>query len=364
MIIKGKFNEAVVKSDNIESVATARIFDILNTKITENEKVVIMPNVKNNKYFIDGYTQTMSGDIIDPDILEKDIFSGMLSIRYEKSNDIIEANTIKPSKKDKYKEFKKFLKINLEKARSKYPKIFNIKGLGEIDKVIKNTLSRLKISELDFKDHLGFFDKNDFIRFGYDEESNWVFIKAGSNIVGKAIWKYWKTSISKSRIIKKDMVKDEKEIKSSKESIFKIKEKINTLHKSKKNVKLPDRFIHYKDDLIMYFQDIYFAKIFSEYNRLVLLEDIKTKIKLNKELDRVETIFNSIDFDDLIIRTESSKSYNNKVAIVMNNKIIIGEGMSNESWNYSCPSNINEDSLNKLIDTVKIYKIIDTFTEA
>ena len=36
MIISGKFNEAVVKTENIESGATAQIFDLLNTRMVEN----------------------------------------------------------------------------------------------------------------------------------------------------------------------------------------------------------------------------------------------------------------------------------------------------------------------------------------
>ena len=83
MIIKSKFNEAVVKSENIESGATARIFDLLSTRMVENEKVVVMPNVCINETFVDGYTQTFSGKLLDPDILSSDLYCGLLAVKYK-----------------------------------------------------------------------------------------------------------------------------------------------------------------------------------------------------------------------------------------------------------------------------------------
>lgn len=44
MEIIGKYSRAVVYTDNIESEATAQIFDLLNTKMTENQKVRVMPD--------------------------------------------------------------------------------------------------------------------------------------------------------------------------------------------------------------------------------------------------------------------------------------------------------------------------------
>ena len=43
--IIGKYSRAVVYTDNIESEAIAQIFDLLNTKMTENQKVVIQPDL-------------------------------------------------------------------------------------------------------------------------------------------------------------------------------------------------------------------------------------------------------------------------------------------------------------------------------
>lgn len=71
--IIGKYSRAVVYTDNIESEATAQIFDLLNTKMTENQSVRIMPDTHSGKGCVIGYTQTCSGGPLDPDVVGVDI---------------------------------------------------------------------------------------------------------------------------------------------------------------------------------------------------------------------------------------------------------------------------------------------------
>lgn len=71
--IIGKYSRAVVYTDNIESEATAQIFDLLNTKMTENQSVRIMSDTHSGKGCVVGYTQTYSGGPLDPDVVGVDI---------------------------------------------------------------------------------------------------------------------------------------------------------------------------------------------------------------------------------------------------------------------------------------------------
>lgn len=157
-LIKGKYAEAVVYTDNIESGATAQIFDILGTKMVEGEKVRVMPDVHAGSGCVIGYTQTYSGGPIDPDSLGCDLGCSVLSVSYEVPHKVLgdlgllnmrirktiplgqEINQ-KPVVLEK--EFKGFLKKKLERARSMWPEMIRYEGLGETEKFITKTCARL-----------------------------------------------------------------------------------------------------------------------------------------------------------------------------------------------------------------------------
>lgn len=372
MIIKGKFNEAVVKTDNIESGATAQIFDLLNTRMVENEKVVIMPNVCINNSFIDGYTQTFSGNLLDPDVLTSDLYNGLLSICFEKLGDIdIKSFESKIKKEIPFgnkinkrvvideKEFKKYLRKQLEKARSKWPELIKYENLNKIDRFIEDSLKRLEIDQATFWKSLGTIGSGDhFISLGVDDlQSNhiWLFIHTGSRNLGYKIWKYWKKQIYKNRIIKDEIKKEEKNIKTIyKDDEEKRKEEISKLHKSKKHTKLPSRFLESEDDISGYLQDLYFAKAYAEYNRLTIANKLQKSLGFGKELEKIETLYNSIDIDDRIIRVGATKSYENQKLVIFSKSenlkdILICTGFNNEDWNYSAPSYINSEDSIKII---------------
>lgn len=367
MIIKGKFNEAVVKTENIESGATAQIFDLLNTRMVKDERIVIMPNVCINDSFVDGYTQTFSGNLLDPDILTSDLYSGLLSICYEKQEDIdIKSIESKIKKEIPFgnkinkrvvideKDFKKYLKKQLEKARSKWPELIKYENLNKIDKFIEDSLKRLEIDPVIFWKSLGTVGEggDHFISLGVDDlQTNhiWLFVCTGSRNLGYKIWKYWKKQIYKNRIIKEEIKKEERKIKTLyKDDEDKRKEEINKLHKSKKHTKLPSRFLENEDDISSYLQDLYFAKVYAEYNRLTIVNKLQKNLKFGKEIEKIETLHNSIDIDDRIIRVGAVKAYEGQKLVMLSKSenlkdILICTGFDNEDWNYSAPSYINSE---------------------
>lgn len=385
MIISGKFNEAVVKTENIESGATAQIFDLLNTRMVENEKIVIMPNVCINNSFIDGYTQTFSGNLLDPDILTSDLYDGLLSICYEKLEETFDIKSFESKIKKEIpfgnktnkrvvideKDFKKYLKKQLEIARSKWPELIKYENLNKIDRFIEDSLKRLEIDPVTFWKSLGTVGGgNHFISLGVDDlQSNhiWLFVHTGSRYLGYKIWKYWKKQIYKNRVVKEEIKKEERRIKTSyKNDEEKRKKEIDKLHKSKKHTKLPSRFLENEDDISGYLQDLYFAKAYAEYNRLTIANKLQKSLKFGKELEKIETLYNSIDLDDKIIRVGAVKAYENQKLVMLSKlenlkDILICTGFSNEDWNYSAPSCINyEDSIkNTLNETTMMNNLID-----
>lgn len=169
--IIGKYSRAVVYTDNIESEATAQIFDLLNTKMTENQSVRIMSDTHSGKGCVVGYTQTYSGGPLDPDVVGVDIGCGMLSIKYKapkeepdlplldhKIREAIPMGTeINQKTIINEKEFKKFLKGRLERARSLCPEfsLYDNQSLGNMEDFISKTLKRLGMDERIFWKSIG-----------------------------------------------------------------------------------------------------------------------------------------------------------------------------------------------------------------
>ena len=171
MEIIGKYSRAVVYMDNIESEATAQIFDLLNTKMTENQSVRIMSDTHSGKGCVIGYTQTYSGGPLDPDVVGVDISCGVLSTKYKTPKEKLDLPLLDHKIREAIpmgleinqktvineKEFKKFLKNKLERARSLWPEfdLYRDQSLRDMEGFITKTLRRLGMEERVFWKSLG-----------------------------------------------------------------------------------------------------------------------------------------------------------------------------------------------------------------
>lgn len=169
--IIGKYSRAVVYTDNIESEATAQIFDLLNTKMTENQSVRIMSDTHSGKGCVIGYTQTYSGGPLDPDVVGVDQGCGVLSTKYKAPKEELDLPLLDHKIRETIpmgteinqktvineKEFKKFLKGKLERARSLWPEfsLYQDQSLGDMEGFITKTLRRLGMEERVFWKSLG-----------------------------------------------------------------------------------------------------------------------------------------------------------------------------------------------------------------
>ena len=103
--IKGKYSEIKINATDIEQEAISQLYNMANSPVTEDCKVVVMPDVHAGKGATIGYTQTISKEHprVIPSTVSVDIGCGML-----------------------------VLKISKEAG----DKIFNKQGLEKLDKVI------------------------------------------------------------------------------------------------------------------------------------------------------------------------------------------------------------------------------------
>lgn len=389
--LDGKNNEAIIFTDeDIDSIVSTRITDLLNTKMTNGLVVRIMPNVCSSFNNITGYTQTYSGELLDPDIIS-DYGCGVLAVKYklekELNLELIKqkikrtipiGNSVNKKLVVEKKEFYKFIKRKLEKARSLCPSFINYEGLNKIDKLIDQIIKKFDIDEDLFWHSLGTLGGGDhFIELGQednDKNSIWVIIHTGSRNLGSKFQNYWKKLINKTRILKEELKEAESNIKMEyRGDHSKIKEELVKLHDSGKFTIPPSRFITTREDVSDYLCDSIFIQSYAEFNRLTILNQIVNKkaLKLGKEIDKIDSIHNYIDPLDLIIRKGAIKLNKGESTIITLNQnlgsIIVESIEDNANWNFSVPSCLGKLSdgnykdielFKKELTTVRINKII------
>lgn len=364
--LKGKYSKAVVFTDDMvmDSEAAAQLFDVLNSKMSEGEVIRIMPDYHIGKSCLIGYTQTFNNkDLIDPDIIGVDLGCGVRSVKIRLKNDLF----FKDPKLSDYrirnvipvgteinektvideKDFKRFLKLRLERARSLWPEMVSYDyGIGEVDRIIDSTLKRIGQDPKVFWKSLGTLGGgNHFLEIGYEEgvhDSAWITVHTGSRNLGIKIHSYWKKVCGKRRIISKKALKEEeKRIRSIySKNPEKIKQEIDKLQQSEKFFYLPSRFLR-GEEVSKYISDLIFAQSYAEYNRMTIIKRVKEATgNISKDLEWIDSVHNYIDPMDKIIRKGSIKANQGETVVIPMNMsfgVLIGVGKGNPEWNYSSP---------------------------
>ncbi len=351
--------DAIVYNDNIEDNVIDQITDFLESPMTDGEQVRIMSDVHLGSGCVIGYTQTYSGGPIDPQALGCDLSCGMINVilKLKKPLDlelidhrirkaVPMGQELQEHSMVDEKDFRKFLKTKLEKARALWPEFIKYEGLGEIDKFIQITIKRLGIDTGVFWKSLGTLGSgNHFIELGRpegetDETIYHLTIHTGSRNLGIKVLSHWSKHISSTRIIKETMKLKKAEIREKyKYDRGKIAGEIQKLMFDPECAILPSRYIETQEDLSGYLGDVYFADAYAEYNRSLIVEAIKTALKAT-ELSRIVSIHNTIDLTDKIIRKGATPANEDQKVIIPINMafgVIIGTGLGNSDWNYSAP---------------------------
>lgn len=355
--LSGKYSDAVVFTDNIESEATAQIFDILNTKVVEGELVRIMPDVHLGKGCVVGYTQTYSGQCIDPDLIGCDIGCSVSCVTYKHTKDLdlsildYRIRKVIPmgqelNKKSivSEKEFFKFLKQRLSRAESLWPDLVSYTDLDDMDKFITKFCRRIGMDLSVFWRSLGTLGGgNHFIELGRRESGDITLtIHCGSRNLGVRVLSYWKNRASNhSTILKKQLKDGISEIRELyKDDRQRIGIEIEKLKSSKKFDNPGNRFLECKEDISGYLCDVFFAQAYAEYNHLLISDRISKECGFHKEIDRILTTHNYIDPRDKVIRKGSVSSHEGDLLVIpmnMSYGILICRGLGNPDWNYSSP---------------------------
>ncbi len=334
--LKGKYTNAVVMADQVEPECVSQIITMINHSAFTNP-VVIMPDTHSGKGSVIGFTMRM-GEKLIPNVVGVDIGCGMLSANFGKIE-------IDHQKLDNY-------------IRSMIPFGFNIheRGIYHMKDQFKwnnrfdhdwfkERCKKMNLDESYIINSIGTLGGgNHFIEVGrsVNTEDIWITIHSGSRNFGKKVCDYWQKKAAnklnqrrydsyKERLteLKKEISKQELESRiTDLKKEFGIGDKINGLE-----------FLT-EEDVIGYLNDMHFAQLYAQENRMVMLKEITKFFGLKEIQDLIGTIHNFIDPDDSIIRKGAIRSYvTERMIIPFNPKdgLLICEGKSKPDWNFSAP---------------------------
>jgi len=342
--LKGKFNEAKVFNNSLESSARNQILEFLNNKSFENGKIRIMPDVHAGAGAVIGFTAPLKDRII-PNVIGVDIGCGVYAYRLGHSSEIGE----------KFKELDQFIRKNIPSGKNVCENFSNLPLSGYLgtvhecedffDQVIRVCKKTNQGSSRVLSSIGSLGGGNHFIEVDKDEDGFlWLVVHSGSRNFGLKVALFHQ-KVAESNVSEKvkseidDAIREVKERMSGKD----LGEAIKEIKSRRENISAP-KGLEFLDgsSAESYKEDMDVAQKFAHYNRMVMIGRIVEgfyNLKLS-ENNLYKSVHNYINFEDGIIRKGAISAHKGeKVVIPLNmaDGTIIGIGKGNEDWNNSAP---------------------------
>ncbi|NLM33646.1 MAG: RtcB family protein [Acholeplasmataceae bacterium] len=298
-VIKGRFNEAVVYANNIDSETKTQIKHLLDQEFVKNSIIRIMPDCHAGIGCVIGTTMTITDKIV-PNLVGVDIGCGMLTIKLGKI-DII------------YKNLDNFIRQNIPAGLKVHSKVqpldVNIKKMKCFDELDRPEYYFQSVGTLGSGNH--------FIEIGVDDFDNkYLIIHSGSRHLGHQVAQYYQRKAKK--YIEQQY----------------LKRNIPSL--------IPKDLCYLEGkDYQDYLHDMNICQQYASENRYRMAKKILNYLNLSiKNLDHFETIHNYINLKDMILRKGAISVYRGErvlIPINMKDGSIIAIGKGNKEYNYSAP---------------------------
>jgi RNA-splicing ligase RtcB len=342
MILKGKYTNASVFADTIDSETLTQIRGIINQEFMENSKVAIMPDAHAGAGICIGFTASLNGKVV-PNFVGVDIGCGVASQCIEGDIDFkILDSVIRHEVPNGMNNNKAYSESEIQQA------------IDQMGAIPENLLYRIGLTAMKVYSSKNGDDKayrqlgslgggNHFIAVneaGTGEK--WVTVHSGSRNFGLTIAKYHQ-DIAKERCehpkgIEKELARLIRETP-KREIEKKLIEFKASLPKS------PPAGTEYleKDDVVNYFVDMDMAQWFARINRRMIINRIMKTMNLKPikyDYSFVETIHNYIDFDDQVMRKGAVRAHEGEYLLIplsMKDGVLFCKGKGNPDWNRSAP---------------------------
>lgn len=325
--ITGKYAEAKIFTDNVESEVIVQVLELCNQSFVSNCNVRVMPDTHAGKGCVIGFTANL-GDKVIPNIVGVDIGCGMLLVNLGNIN--IDLNKLD-----------QFINDEIPYGMSSYPeekfKFSELEALKCYDHLSKLTHIKNSVGTLGGGNH--------FIEIGVDKANNkYLIIHSGSRNLGMQVAVYYqdlatRVCRSSSGNERDHLIKELKKAGRQQEinsELEKLKERYQIKH-------VPSHLCYLTgDERQAYLHDMEICQKYAKANREMMAQFILNNMFSSslKKYECFHTIHNYIAFKDNIIRKGSISAYENEKVLIpinMRDGSILGVGKGNKDWNYSAP---------------------------
>ena len=354
----GKYTTAKIFAETIEEGVYQQVYDIINCRAFEGQKVVCMPDVHVGASGPCGLVATI-GSYVCPEHIGMDIGCSVSMMildnkvpeekyaEFERhiKNKIPFGFNLNGKTIIDYKDFYRFLTTGFNKYRNFWPEMLMDLPNQVTEKWVSEQLKRLGMDEGVFYKSLGTVGGgNHFIE--YDEQKDGelagVTLHFGSRNFGVKVCKYWmgKTNVA----LTKDEVKEytqefKKDYLNTHENMKNFKNDLNIYLETKKEGHIKGYLNG--EPLKGYLCDMCFCQLYAQYNHMTVRKIIKELLQKYgiKEVRTITSTHNFIDLHDHTLRKSAIRAYEGEEMLVpfnMRDGVAICEGLSNPEWLNAC----------------------------
>ncbi len=292
--IKGKYNEAIVFTDEIEETAKQQVYELCNQEFLKDSKIRMMPDLHAGKGCTIGTTMTITDRIV-PNFVGVDLGCGMICIKLDVNKEDIN-----------FKNLDQVIRRNVPSGMNTRKKAHINSTKIAYDKVIapiNQNRARVSIGTLGGGNH--------FIELNEGNNGDiYLVIHSGSRNPGKIISDYYQ--------------------KVAVDSLF---------HKKEKPEMTRDMAYVEGENMENYLHDVNIAQQYAALNRKTMAEVIMDSMGW-KMISEFDTIHNYVDINNMILRKGAISAQDGEIVIIpmnMRDGSLICKGKGNPDWNFSGP---------------------------
>ena len=322
--IRGKYNEAKIFTDVVDSASLAQVQELCNQEFTAGSRIRLMPDIHAGKGCTIGTTMTITDKVV-PNLVGVDIGCGMETVRVRETR-------LELQKLDKL-------------IREKIPSGFSIR-----DKAHRYA-DEIDLEELCCAGHVDLLRAaksvgtlgggNHFIEVDRDDDGAlYVVVHSGSRHLGVEVAGYYQEAgyreLNRTDPASVEALTARLKAEGRDREIRKELRKLKNL----KRTPIPKVLAYVSGELFeQYIHDMKIVQQFAMLNRQAMMDEIVKGMKLHVE-EQFTTIHNYIDTDSRILRKGAVSAQAGErllIPINMRDGSLLCVGKGNEDWNYSAP---------------------------
>lgn len=319
-VIKGKYSDAKVFTNNIDEMTISQIEEFLNEELTKQANVRIMPDCHAGKGAVIGTTMKVIDRVV-PNLVGVDIGCGMLCVEIQKQDiDFAKLDTVVralvpsgQSIRTSAHEFTKNLK--LDNVLSNFSKDTAVLSLGTLG------------------------GGNHFIEMNKTEDGRlYLVIHSGSRHLGAKVANYHQKKAIESLSTDKEGLD---QLIAQLKSEGRHKEIHDAIKSYKSTQPIVPNDLAYLTGPLMenYFNDLQIAQDYAKWNRAAMVQVLLEAMNF-KEVGRIDTVHNYIDLEHMILRKGAISARKDEMVLIpinMRDGSLLAKGKGNDDWNQSGP---------------------------